>query len=108
MTISAVAMKRFQLRHGNPAQTLDALCPTSFPQFPVDYMDGKPIAGTVWSRRQFVLYSVGEDEQDDAEAPPAAGQVEPAKSLDRKDFVWRAAATPDEVEEYHNTETSEQ
>ena len=102
ITISAVAMKRFQLRHGNPAQTLDALVPDIVSSVPVDYMDGKPMRYRLDPDGQFGLYSVGEDEQDDAgSAALRPDKSSPRNLWDRKDFVWPAAATPDEVEEYH-------
>ena len=102
MIISAVAMKRFELRHGNLPPTLDSLVPEIVSAVPVDYMDGKPMRYRLNPDGQFVLYSVGEDEQDDGGSTAMRPDKSSQRNLwDRKDFVWPAPAAPDEVEEYH-------
>ena len=93
MTISAVAMKRFQLRHGNPAQTLDALVPDLVSSVPVDYMDGKPMRYRLDPDGQFVLYSVGEDGKDDGGDPTPAKASEVLGLWEGRDAVWPLAAT---------------
>src|SRR6266404_3052706 len=99
--ISAVALKRFQLRHGNPPQTLDSLVPEIVSSVPVDYMDGNPIRYRLNPDGQFVLYSVGEDEQDDAGSTALrAGKSSQRNLWDRKDFVWPGPATTEEMNEY--------
>ncbi len=106
MTISAVAIKRFELRHGNLPQTLDSLVPDIVSSVPVDYMDGRLMRYRLNSDGQFVLYSVGEDEQDDGGSTAMRPDKSSKRNLwDRKDFVWPAPATPDEVEEYHKQGT---
>src|SRR6266567_5402366 len=64
------------------------------PCYEVDYMDGKPIRYRVNPDSQFVLYSVGEDEQDDfGSTVVRAGKSSQRNLWDRKDLVWPAPAT---------------
>ena len=102
MTITAVALKRFQLRQGNLPQTLDSMVPGILSSVPVDYMEGKPLRYRLNPDGQFVLYSVGEDGQDDVGSTAMRPDKSSKRNLwDRKDFVWPAPATTEELEEYH-------
>lgn len=100
LTITAIALKRYALRHGEHPVSLDALVPDILPAIPIDYMDGKSIRYRLTADGSFTLYSVGADGQDDG------GDLtlpEGSKTKDlwrRRDYVWPAPATPDEVEEY--------
>jgi len=69
---------------------------------PIDFMDGKPLR---YRRREdgtFLLYSVGEDGQDDG----GDGSPRPTDTSTRRqwyrmrDAVWPAPATPEEVRKY--------
>ena len=104
MTITAVAVKRFQLRHGKLPETLAALTPEILASVPVDYMDGKSMKYKLHPDGRFVLYSVGEDRQDEAGSTALAPGKSNQRSLwDRKDFVWPATATAEELGEYHKS-----
>ncbi|HNQ72044.1 MAG TPA: hypothetical protein PKN95_00375 [Verrucomicrobiota bacterium] len=61
LCITAIALKRYSLRHGNYPAKLDALVPEFLPAVPVDYMDGNPIKYRLNGDGSFTLYSVGED-----------------------------------------------
>ncbi|MEI6297746.1 MAG: hypothetical protein WCO84_09005 [bacterium] len=43
MMVTALALHRHRLRHGQPAATLAALVPDLLPGVAVDGMDGKPL-----------------------------------------------------------------
>ncbi|HEX4645783.1 MAG TPA: hypothetical protein VH598_09260 [Verrucomicrobiae bacterium] len=66
LTITAIALKRYQLRYNQPAPSLSALVPEFLGQVPFDPMSGKPLCYRLNPDGTFVLYSVGEDGKDDA------------------------------------------
>ena len=100
MAVAAIALKRFQLRHGKLPSELAALVPEFLPALPHDWMDGKPLRYRWQSDGQFVLYSVGEDGNDDN------GDSRPTESHDRfdvfwgRDWVWPTPATAKEIADY--------
>ena len=99
LTITAIALKRHFLRHKEYPAALDSLVPEFLRAIPTDYMDGKAIKYRRTDATNFLLYSVGEDGRDDGgDLTLPAG----SKSKDlwrRRDCVWPAPATPEEVEE---------
>jgi hypothetical protein len=106
MTICAIALKRYSLRHGKLPPQLDALVPEFLSSVPTDYLDGHPMRYHLNSDGSFTLYSVGENGKDDG------GDVSllPEKSItrnlrDRKDYVWPAPALPEEIEAYRQEAT---
>jgi len=100
LCLTAIALNRHALRHGNYPAKLDALVPEFLSAVPVDYMDGQPIKYRLNADCSFTLYSAGDDGEDnggDLTLP------EGSKSRDlwrRKDYVWPAPATPEEIEQY--------
>lgn len=100
LAIAAIALKRNSLRYGKFPATLAALVPEFITSVPVDYMDGQSIRYRLNSDGSFTLYSVGKDGKDDGgDLTPPAG----LKSKDlwrRRDYVWPAPASAEEVEEY--------
>ncbi|HPY30305.1 MAG TPA: hypothetical protein PLT00_09860 [Verrucomicrobiota bacterium] len=100
LCIAAIALQRHFIRHGNYPNQLEALVPEFLSSVPVDYMDGQPIKYRLNPDGSFTLYSVGEDGKDDG---GDMSLPEGSKSRDlwrRKDYVWPAPATPEEVTEY--------
>ena len=98
VVLCAIALKRFALRHGTSPASLEELVPEFLPAVPVDYMDGKPVRYRRQNDGSSILYSVGEDGMDDG--GDASLQPKTASERDlwkRKDFVWPAPATPDEL-----------
>jgi hypothetical protein len=65
MGITAIALKRYELRQGHPPSTLAALVPEYLREVPIDLMSGKPLVYRCNEDSTFVLYSVGEDGKDD-------------------------------------------
>ncbi len=92
MVITAIAIKRYELKHGNPPADLTALVPDFLPTLPPDLMDGQPLRYRLESGRSFLLYSVGNDERDDGGARDLIPNNHPQRYLsslrDGKDFVW--------------------
>ena len=99
LVITAIALKRYQLRHDQYPANLESLVPEFCSALPVDWMDGKPIKYHRNKDGRFTLYSVGEDGEDnggDLSLP------EGSKRRDlwgRRDYVWPTLATPEEAEE---------
>src|SRR5438034_970646 len=69
MTVTAIALKRYSLRHGKLAATLAALVPEFLPQTPKDLIDGLPLRYRLQADGSFLLYSVNEDGKDDGGDP---------------------------------------
>lgn len=101
MTICAIALKRYSLRHGKLPDKLDALVPEFVSAVPVDYMDGQPLRYRLNADGSFLLYSVGENLTDDGGDTSLLPDKEGIRNLwFKKDYIWPAPATPEEVEAY--------
>lgn len=79
---TAIALKRFQLRHGALPATLEELVPDLLEELPWDWQAGRPLTYRLRDDGSFLLYSWGEDQVDDGGEP---GQ----------DTVWLPAAPPE-------------
>ena len=91
MTLAAIALKRYQLRHGKLPSSLDALVPEFLPALPYDYMSAKPLCYRLKIDGSYVLYSVGVDGKDDGGDPkPPPGT--PAGLWGSRDAVWPSPA----------------
>ena len=98
MMVTALALKRHLLRHGQPAATLDVLVPELLSAVPVDGMDGKPLLYRPNPDGTFLLYSVGEDGEDGGgDCSLAKGKTRFTQIWDGKDAVWPSPATPEEA-----------
>jgi hypothetical protein len=92
MLLAAIALKRFQLRHGQLPSGLEALVPEFLSAVPYDYMSAKPLRYRFQADGSYVLYSVGEDGKDDGGDPtPPPGT--PAGLWSGRDAVWPSPAT---------------
>lgn len=92
MVVAAVALKRHELRHGGLPADLAALVPEFLAAVPVDYQDGKPIRYHARADGTYLLYSVGDDGQDDGGVAAAAVRSgEPPKLTGGRDWVWPVA-----------------
>jgi hypothetical protein len=104
LVLTAIALRRFERRHGKPAASLSALMPEFLPDVPRDPMDGQPLRYQPTDGHSFVLYSVGSDGQD------GGGDVRPPNPTSKSfwwtaatDWVWPAPAPDDEVRQYHKS-----
>lgn len=101
LTIAAIALKRHFLRHGRHPETLTALVPEFVAAVPVDYMDGQPLRYRLNADGSFTLYSVGENFVDDGgDGSLPADHTGLRSPWSKKDYLWPAPATPEEVEAY--------
>jgi hypothetical protein len=96
LTITAIALKRYQLRHGKYPKGLDELVPEFLREVPVDWMDGQKLRYRPEGEK-FVLWSVGDDGKDDGGTPD---QTDPYSFWNGKDFVWPQPASDAEVSAY--------
>lgn len=95
LAVTAIALKRYGLRHGRPPPNLLALTPEFLEQVPIDPMSGRPLCYRLNPDRTFVLYSTGEDGKDDGGKGGMGFWAGP-------DAVWPTAATPEEADAADN------
>lgn len=96
LLVTAIALKRYQLRHGQWPRALKELTPEFLTTIPIDPADGEPLRYQPQADGRFLLYSIGRDGRDDAGT--AVTENPNSKSwLNGKDLVWPQAATCDEI-----------
>lgn len=97
--ICAIAVQRYALREGKFPAALGFLVPDFLLTVPLDYFDGKPMKYFLNVDESFTLYSVGEDGEDDhGDSSPKPSSGKSTRSIwDRKDAIWPAPATVEEV-----------
>ncbi len=102
LLVSAIALKRYQLRNGKYPAELNGLVPEFLPRTPLDFMDGKPLRYKMLPDGGFLLYSVGEDGEDNGgdPTPTEPEGSKPRSWLKGRDMVWPRLATADEISEY--------
>jgi hypothetical protein len=102
LVVTALALKRFQLQHGQWPATLAELCPALLPSVPIDPYDGKPLKYHPNDDGTYLLYSVGEDGIDDGgDAGPSSAGATGWNWLRARDLVWPQPATPAEVQYFN-------
>lgn len=102
LVVTAIALKRFHLRHGNYPAELAALTPEFLPAVPRDPVDGQPLRYRANADGTVQLYSIGENAVDDGGDPTSSktGSASPAAQLGR-DWVWPQPASAAEVATYY-------
>ena len=89
MTITAIALKRYQLQNGRYPAALSQLMPQFVAVELVDPWSGKPFHYRVNSNSVFTLYSVGENGRDDGGDPtPVKSTNAPPDMWSGKDALW--------------------
>jgi hypothetical protein len=105
ITITAIALKRYQLKNGKWPESLAELTPAFLPSIPLDPVDGKPLRYRRNEDGTYVLYSIGGDGVDDggdATQPVGASSSVAHFGWQRaRDWVWPQPATPAEVRYYY-------
>ena len=91
LTITALALERFRLRHGKYPPELAALVPQFLSAVPIDLMSAKPLRYRLNADGTFTLYSVGEDGRDDGGDPSLASAANKFGLWEGKDAVWPTA-----------------
>jgi hypothetical protein len=106
MTVAAIALKRYQLKHGNYPPDLNSLVPEFFAAVPLDPVDGKPLRYKLNSDGTFLLYSIGENGVDDGGNPALEKGVESSsfnwQNPHALDWVWPQPATGAEIQKYYD------
>lgn len=97
MTVTAIALKRYRLKHGEWPAKLSALAPEFLASMPRDWLDGQPLRYRLNPDGTFLLYSVGADGKDDG-GDPRPKEGESRSMLKGRDFVWPQPATEAEIE----------
>jgi len=97
VTVAAIALKRYHLRHGNFPPDLAALVPEFLPAVPVDPVDGHPLRYQT-TTNGFLLYSVGEDKTDSGGDPAPSSPSKTFYWQKGRDWVWPQPANEKEIE----------
>jgi len=104
IVITAIALKRFQLKHAHLPETLAALVLAFIPSVPIDPEAGRPLCYRRNADGTFLLYSVGEDGKDDggdATHTSSSGSSSLAwQHVQARDWVWPQPATEAEIKLY--------
>jgi hypothetical protein len=106
IVMTAIALKRYEMRHQQLPETLEKLVPEFLTTVPVDWMDGQPLRYRRNADGTFLLYSVGENGKDDGGNPEL--QTDAGTRFSRYDWqhraaldwVWPQLAAPEEVQDY--------
>lgn len=111
LLVTAIALRRYQMRHGSLPADLNTLVPELLRQAPVDFMDGKPLRYRPTPDGNYLLYSVGEDGEDNG-GDPTPSETDNSQSrlwpegrrnswLKGRDIVWPRPATAEQLAEYN-------
>ena len=102
IVVTAIALKRYELRHGNLPEKLSELTPDLLPAVPLDPVDGKPLRYRRNTDGSFLLYSVGVDGKDDGGDATASVSGSWSWLNDHaRDWVWPQPATQAEIQRYY-------
>jgi hypothetical protein len=106
LTITALALKRYQLRHGQYPADLSALVTDCLASVPRDPADGKPLRYRLKPDGMFLLYSIGEDGIDNGGDASPASKTESFSWQKGRDLVWPCPAIPEEVSAFQQKHAS--
>ncbi len=99
LTVTAIALKRHKLRHGNFPADLAALVPEFLPAVPLDPVNAQPLHYKPNADGTFLLYSIGEDAEDNGGDPTPTNPKTFWWQCGR-DWVWPQPANAQEIEDY--------
>ena len=88
LTVAAIALQRFHLRHQRWPETLTELAPEFLATVPVDPMSAEPVRYRREADGGFVLYSVGEDGKDNSGDPTPPNNLSKSDPWNGLDYVW--------------------
>ena len=104
--ITAIALKRYQLKHGSYPEKLSELVPEFLASVPLDPVDGNPLRYRLNANETFLLYSIGENGKDDGGDPSLEKGVESSSyywlNPHALDWVWPQPATPEEIQKFYD------
>lgn len=105
VVVTAVALKRFQLKHEKLPETLGELAPEFLSSVPIDPYDGKPLRYHPNADGTFLLYCVGEDGVDDGGDPTLPASITSTslhwQNTHARDWVWPQPATEAEIKYFY-------
>ncbi|HWX20368.1 MAG TPA: hypothetical protein VN578_10760 [Candidatus Binatia bacterium] len=96
LLVTAIALKRYQVRHGAYPAELAQLVPEFLTEMPRDIIDGQPQRYRLNPDGSFRLYSVGVDGVDDGGDPTPSPEAT-RQWVRAKDAVWPVPASAEEV-----------
>ncbi len=103
--VTAIALKRYQLKHGHYPADLNSLVPEFVSTVPLDPVDGQPLRYKLNSDGTFLLYSVGENGVDNGGDPSLEKNIQSSNYYWQNDhaldWVWPQPATEDEIQAYY-------
>ena len=98
LAVTAVALKRYRLRHERWPADLNALVPEFLGQLPIDPMDGQALRYRLNSHGSFTLYSVNADGKDNSGDPAPPKEMEKSHDFGNgRDMVWPMPASAEEI-----------
>jgi hypothetical protein len=103
LTISAIALKRYHVKHIAYPPSLTAFVPESLPGVPRDPIDGQPLRYRLNPDGTFLLYSIGDDGKDDGGDPTSAKASDSVQWQRGRDWVWPQPATAEEIQKFYAT-----
>ena len=106
VVVTAIALKRFELKHGKLPENIAGLAPEILAAVPIDPFAGQPLRYRPNGNGTFLLYCVGEDGVDnggDASQPTGASTYSSYGWQNPRalDWVWPQPATAAEIEIYY-------
>ena len=104
IVVTAIALKRYELKHGKYPTMLSDLAPAFISSVPLDPVDGKPLRYRL-AGGNFLLYSVGENGKDDGGNASSKSKwgYNPWDWIasDSLDWVWPQPATAAEIQYFY-------
>jgi hypothetical protein len=107
ISVTALALKRYQLGHGQYPANLSELVPEFLQAVPSDPADGQPLRYHPRTDGTFLLYSVGDDGVDNGGDATTTVEYELLGWLQGRDIVWPQPATPEEINTYWRNRAKE-
>jgi hypothetical protein len=104
LTVTAIALRRFQLKNGNYPEKLSQLTPDFLASVPLDPVDGQPLRYRREQDGWFLLYSIGEDGKDDGGDPRPVEGTQSFQWQHGRDWVWPQPATGAEIQKYYGAQ----
>lgn len=92
LTLVALALERYRVRHGKYPADLAALIPEFLTAAPLDLMSGRPFGYRLNADGTFTLYSVGEDGLDNGGNPQPTSVTNRFDLWSGRDAVWPKAS----------------
>jgi hypothetical protein len=107
LAVTAIALQRYHLRHGQFPAELAALVPEFLPSLPRDLVDGKPLRYRLNPEGTYLLYSIGADGVDNGGDPNPPAITKSISWQHGRDWVWPQPATREEIEAYYRKEAGQ-